>query len=211
MQSTRYNVRGAIHSSGDRRRRRTAISGDGDIGPSKSGDGRRRRAATSDDGDAGAQKQRRRAGDNLVDDEMAALDSVILTPGALPRPGARRETSRRGELDWGERAGVLDGFPSRPLSPRAPVSLGGYLSAAQASQRAPGPPRAPVARRGLWPPRARAAGCELPCGPQCLTVHPSALPVPYQCLTSALPSALPREPYEFTRRAHPMLQITSPA
>ena len=35
-------------------------------------------------------------------------------------------------------------------------------------------------------------------------LHPSALPVPYQCLTSALPSALPREPYEFTRRALPI-------
>ena len=35
-------------------------------------------------------------------------------------------------------------------------------------------------------------------------LHPSALPMPYQCLTSALPSALLREPYEFTRRALPI-------
>ena len=91
------------------------------------------------------------------------------------------------------------------------MDLGGYLRAARAAPGTPRRPRAFAARRGLGPPRARAAGGDQPCGPQCLTSHPSALPVPYQCLTSALPSALPREPYEFTRRAHPIFQINSPA
>ena len=73
-------------------------------------------------------------------------------------------------------------------------------------------PEPPLAGDGLSGPLwVRAAGGDESWAPQCLTSDPSALPVPYQCLTSALPSALPREPYEFTRRAHPMLQINSPA
>ena len=76
----------------------------------------------------------------------------------------------------------------------------------------PKPPRTALsARSGHGPLQARAAVGEQSCGPQCLTSIPSALPVPYQCLTSALPSALPREPYEFTRWARPIFQINSPA
>ena len=91
------------------------------------------------------------------------------------------------------------------MSPRASASLGGYLSAARALEGSPlGPPRARAAA-GLGRGRRAALRSPVP------YLHPSALPVPYQCLTSALPSALPREPYEFTRRARPIFQINSPA
>ena len=89
--------------------------------------------------------------------------------------------------------------------PGPPWVSGGFgesFPAAQLSQNRPWLATVSRGRSGSGPRAAMSPGL------------PSALPltpVPYQCLTSALPSALPRIPYEFTRQAHPIFQITSPA
>ena len=118
----------------------------------------------------------------VVQSMQCTLCGAIYSSGDGRRRRASTGGHKRRRESW---AGSLQG----PCPPGRPRVSGAIF-------RLPGPRRAaPSARRGRGPLRAQAAVGEQPCGPQCLT----STPVPYQCLTSALPV-----PYPVPYLANPM-------
>ena len=118
----------------------------------------------------------------VVQSMQCNLCGAIYSSGDGRRRRASTGGHKRRRESW---AGSLQG----PCPPGRPRVSGAIF-------RLPGPRRAaPSARRGRGPLRAQAAVGEQPCGPQCLT----STPVPYQCLTSALPV-----PYPVPYLANPM-------
>ena len=150
---------------------------------------------------------------------MAAVARMRLKAAEVVLAGGGRSKSDRGWRDGGPRA--RGGHRRAMRGPRASSALAelrahvipGALRASRVPRRTSGPPRAPLGFSGAlgftwrpWPPRASAGflSGQLGPGPRAAVgpAVPSALPltpVPYQCLTSALPV-----PYPVPYLANPM-------